>query len=241
MVAVCPACDTVFRFGASPGGRIKRRKYKQPAGVTLSDTPQAVELSFPQRISADDRKGLFIGLGMATMLGGLSLLMFADDAPALLATVVLLFALIMANVAVAVLANRRQVRIDTETISTRQGPVPIFLPGEDWLFAEKTLPRQDVARVFCEQTEESRKSGQLTRYYHVCLGLPDDERVFLLKSLPQAHAFYVAQMLEEALLYEDDSPDDAAARLADDTPAIEPDLTAGDLRADGEFGRDIEG
>lgn len=243
MVAVCPVCDAVFRFGESSRTKIKRRKFKQPAGMTVEETPDGLILSFPQRVTADDRKGLAISLAVGSMTGFLSLVMFTEDAPVFFALLMLTIAVVLYTTAVAVLANRRTVTLDAEAISTRQGPVPIPLPGEDWMFAEKTLLRQEVARVFCEQTEESRKSGQLTRYYHVCLGLPDGERVFLLKSLPQAHAFYTAQVLEEALFSEEE-PIAATARLVDDAGDVPPPDAAATLETlldDGEFARDIEG
>lgn len=242
MVAVCPACDTVFRFGERGSTKIKRRKFKQPDGFTVTETPDGVSLSFPQRVSADDRKGLFIGMAVGSFTGFLGTLMLTEDAPVFFALLMLTISLVMYTTAFAMLVNRRHVTVDEDTISTRQGPVPVPIPGEEWAFAEKSLLRQDVVRVFCEQTEESRQSGQLNRYYHVCLGLPDGERVFLVKSLPQAHAFFTAQVLEETLFEKTDTVN-VAARLAEDTdvelPADE-EMSLDGLLADGEYGHDLD-
>jgi hypothetical protein len=250
LVAVCTACDTVFSFEEIVAAKDKRRKYKQPDNMTLDDTGPDLRLTYPQKIGREDRQGLAVSVFIASLTGFIGTMMLtADDAPKVLAVLMLAFALVFFTTMLAVLFNRKQITVTPDEFHVKQRPVPIPIPGEDWLFGEKRLIAQDVTRVYCEETEDSRKSGGMQRYYHVCLGLADGGRVFLVKGLPQAHAFYIMQQVQAYLAdastraaqaAADEALTDATLALADDADADAGDSDDSDWLIEGETQYDLE-
>jgi len=244
LVAVCPVCDAVFYFGGPAPAKTARRKVRQPADVTLREQGDHLALTFPQRISADERKGLLLSIFMALFLGMLVTVLWVTGGPLFFTVLLGLGVLLNLLHVLAISFNTRRVTVENGAVEVRQGPLPMLVPGQSGLFGRETLALQDVVRVYCEQTEESRRSGLPARYYHVCLGLADGERVFLLKALPEAHAFFLAQVIEGYLQEKQGSAADDGLRLAEEeAPPVPDDEPAAldDLLAGGEAGHDHDG
>ncbi len=200
LVAVCPACDTVFNFqetvltaGARP------RKFKQPDRLHVEESEGRLELRYRWVFGAEEQKGLLVCLTLTFVPLVMTLATFKGGAPWLFSLLFLIAALYFALLGVASLVNATRISADEETIRLSRGPLPLLAPGEDWWYGERILSRADVVRVTCEQTTESRQKRGIARYYHVCLELADGDTVVWLKALPRDYAFYIAQRLEEFL------------------------------------------
>ena len=215
MVAVCPKCDHVFKFGDRLAlEKVKRRKVKHPDRVHVQEAVGRLDISYSRVLSQDDAKGML----PLTILTLIMLFLFGVNVgtgtPILFHFLLGSLTAIFSYLLVEAIFNRTEIRADDQTITVCRKPLP--LPGAGFPYQTKTLSRDEAVEVFAEETAESREKGDVNRYYHVCAQLPDGSRVILIKGAPQTYGLYIAQRLEAYLQGEES---EAIEALADDTPA----------------------
>jgi hypothetical protein len=105
--------------------------------------------------------------------------------------------------------NTTHVRTDGQDVEIKNGPLPFFS-------SNRRFSLGDARRIIAEETEESQKSGNFDRYYHVNVELEDGSRRTLLKGMPEEYAFYMAQVLNTTLADDDYADNLDTSRLTDD-------------------------
>lgn len=195
MVAVCPACDTVFPFEA-PEQKTKRRKVKQPDGLTLHDGA-VLEMEFRTNWRLD-RSEEFVGT--AAFSGSFSFVALIMLAAALQGEMPLVFPLLFGMVAAVadyslatLLWNKTHITMDDQQITIRRKPLPSLLSQV------KHVSLAGVVAIRTEETETSRKEAYDTPRFRVWAETADGIRRTIANDLVEEYAFFVAQRLQERL------------------------------------------
>jgi hypothetical protein len=215
-LAVCPECSHVFNFGDDvPARKRKSRKVHQPDRLQVRDDGSTLHMHYSRVYRPDDKGGIGTS-ALITLVMIFTLVSAAGGgAPVGLLLMLTLIALGGLYTTAALLLHGARIMADDAALLVRHGPLP--LPN----FENNALQREDVVRVFADETIASKEKGTLEqRYYHVCAELANGNRVILLKGLPHDYAVYIAQELDA---YWRDN-DDAAALTDDDAVQTDADV-----------------
>ncbi|MAU12009.1 MAG: hypothetical protein CL607_19455 [Anaerolineaceae bacterium] len=213
MAAVCPACHHVFSFDL-PTAKTKRRKVKQPGGLTLRDEDHLLSMSFRTNWRLERNENL---LGM--VIGGSSMSVVtallvseyfsSGDVPFILPIFIALIALVMFYAAAVITYNKTHISMTDYEIQVKRGPLPA---------TDSTPQRIDLAGVVSigyEETVASKKEGYDTPRYRLWAEMADGTRRTILNDLVKDYAAFISQRMQEHL-------DDDLAMMEDayDTASI---------------------
>lgn len=192
MVAVCGACNYVFRFDVDEAHR-KRRKLKKPKRLHITETPDQLTMHY-QMVSNEDEWPLTIGNAPFALLLPLAI-MFTIMArmPYVVPLFFTLWAIASWYVQAAIWFNKTTIGINDERLSVESGPIP-------WVTTSRgNIERQDIEEIICVETKKSQENAAVNRYFHVQVKLIDGHNINILKAMPQDYALYIAQELNAEL------------------------------------------
>jgi hypothetical protein len=207
-IAVCSACDTVFKFEL-PEEKAKRRKIKQPQNLVLRDE-ETLKMGFRTNFRLDKDEGFVsssILAGFSLLIGGLLLNQASTgDVPQILPMAFVLFAVLMVYFIGVIAYNHTELEMDDEAIHIRRRPLPsLNNQGQGFQLS-------GVTSFTAEETPKSMKEAYDTPRYHVWAEMQDGTRKIILADLIEDYAYFVAQTLDERL-HSDESLD--SSRLED--------------------------
>ncbi len=104
---------------------------------------------------------------------------------------------------------------DDNQVIVDNGTLPSFTGATN-----VTLNRHDISETICEETEESRKSASINRFYHVRARLLDGHKITILKAIPEKYAFYISQELNTITEVEQESTITHLQDIFEDEEAI---------------------
>ncbi len=194
MVAVCPVCDSVFSFDA-PAEKTKRRKVKQPEGLTLYDG-DPLEMAFRTnwRLEQDES---FTGIAvLSVVFSMMAFLMIGgaiqSDVPVFIPVFFAMFAAAADYAAILRIYNKTHITMDADTITISRKP----LPG---LRAPQEVSLSGVVAIETEETEISKKEAYDTPRFRVWAETVDGTRRTIVTDLVEEYAYFVQQRLQERL------------------------------------------
>lgn len=211
MVAVCPACDTVFAF-EPPQEKAKRRKVKQPPQIIATESVDDVGLAFRTNFRLDQSEAFLSGvlLSICATVITLSWVIRAqsDDAPGLWLLVLSALVSLLTYYRLALLAfNKTHIEMNDERITVSRRPLPSPFNHI------QNIGLADVVAVRCEETPVSKEKGFDTPRYHVWAETVDGRRKLIVSDVTEDYGLFIAQYLNEHL--ESDTDVDVS-RLSDD-------------------------
>lgn len=197
MAAICPACHHVFGFDL-PKAKSKRRKVKQPEGLTLRDEDHLLGMSFRTNWRLERNENL---LGM--VIGGSSMSVVtamlvseyftSGDVPFILPIFIALIALVMFYAAAVITYNKTYIAMTDYEIQVKRGPLPA---------TDSTPQRIDLAGVVSigyEETVASKQEGYDTPRYRLWAEMADGTRRTILNDLVEDYAAFISQRMQEHL------------------------------------------
>lgn len=221
MVAVCPACDTVFRF-TPPVPKAKRRKVKAPEKLTLAETGDQVHMAFRTNFRLDKDEGFISALIFSLVFSFITVLFagifLMEEMPVLLLmTFGAALAAMIGYYRVALIAyNETHIDVSEDTITVSRQPVAnVFVPPS-------SIHLAGITRFHYEETPTSQKEGYDTPRYGVWAILEDGGRRIIVNDVTVEYAAFIAQRLNEYLLV-DSAP--YTDRLAEDDDEAETFIT----------------
>ena len=197
-VAVCSACDTVFKFEI-PDEKAKRRKLKQPQNLILRDTDEKLQMSFRTNFRLDRDEAFILSsiLGVVFTIAGSALfaqsLNGVDNIPMFFPAMFGFFALIAAYVMALGVYNHTEIEMDEEAIRVSRKPLPSLRNQA------QEFQLSGIASITVEETPRSIKDAFDTPRYHVWAVYQDGSRKIIVADLIEDYAYFVAQTLEERL------------------------------------------
>lgn len=223
MVAVCPACDTVFRF-TPPAPKAKRRKVKRPERLMLDETDQHMRMAFRTNFRLDKNEA-FISSAIFSLVFTCVTALFIGQYLTERDPVLVLMAFIMGLAALfgyywlaRVVYNKTHIEAAEDQITVTRKPVPNFLTPP------KTIDLAGVERIHYEETPTSQKEGYDMPRYGVWALLVDGSRRLIVNDVTVDYAAFIAQCLNEHVALNADPNTD---RLADeDWEADAPSITS---------------
>jgi hypothetical protein len=205
MVAVCPACDTVFRF-MPPIPKAKRRKVKAPDRLNLDETGDQVHMAFRTNFRLDKDEGFISSAIFSlvfTFITALFVTIFLMEEVPLLLLMALgaAMASLLGYYRVALVAyNQTHIDMTGDTITVSRQPIAnVFMPPT-------RISLAGITRFHYEETPTSQKEGYDTPRYGVWAILGDGGRRLIVNDVVVDYAAFIAQQLNEYLLF-DASPD----------------------------------
>ena len=196
MTAVCPTCSTVFRFDP-PEAKVKRRKVKQPARVTLRESGGQLSLSFRTNFRLDKNEtfistgilGLvFTFLTVASASGYL-----ASDVPLVIALGFGLATLFLYYLVALTIYNSTHIDVNEETIQVSRKPLP------DLRTQPRDINLSGIERIRYAETPVSIREGYDTPRYTVWVVMVDGRRKVIVSDVIDDYAVFIAQRLNEYL------------------------------------------
>lgn len=190
LVAVCPACDTVFRFNLDED-KPKNRKIKAPERVTVYD--DALLYLTYNRVFDQETRGALLGIGFATFMFTVILItttggFLANDIPMFVPLFVgTLWSLGLYTLAMLYFTTTK-IFSDGESILAQHQYLPHPLQEKD-----SNIAIQSIERVFIEESYSSKRRGDAERSYHIYAETYDGGRVLILKGVPENYARYIQQ------------------------------------------------
>lgn len=197
MAAVCPACHHVFSFDL-PTTKTKRRKVKQPEGLTLRDEDHLLSMSFRTNWRLERNQTFLGGMvsgGMMALVTGLMINEYFEtgDVPFILPIVIAIVALGMFYAAATVMYNKTYIAMTDDEIQVKRGPLPA---------TDSTPQRIDLAGVVSigyEETVASKQEGYDTPRYRLWAEMADGTRRTILNDLVEDYAAFISQRMQEHL------------------------------------------
>ena len=187
MVAVCSQCNLIFHFDGADARR-KHRKVRKPPDMTMVESPDRLVMGY-QRVYNEGERGIATVNGLfAILLTMIVILALLDQSPVYIP--IGAWGAISWYVQATLWFNRTTVVTDDNQIVVNNGPLPSFTGAKN-----VTLNRHDISEIICEETEESRKSASINRFYHIRARLLDGHKITILKAMPEEYALYIAQEL----------------------------------------------
>lgn len=214
MVAVCPACDTVFAFDA-PADKAKRRKVKQPEHLTLRDA-DTLQMTFRTNFRLDKNETFVSSSVLSFVFTFLTVLLisgyFANDVPIIMPIVFGLVALASYYLLAltAFNATHIEMRDDTITISRRPLPNPFQQSHQ--------IDLDGVIAILCEETPVSRREAYDTPRYRVWAEMANGSRQIIVNDVVADYAYFITQCLNERL---DADEETDVSRLVYDAENVE--------------------
>jgi hypothetical protein len=198
MTAVCTACDTVFKFDL-PEAKVKRRKVKPPANLTLHDA-ETLQMEFWTNFRLE-RNENFIGSlagGIGMIFLSLPLFLGGGGVPRLLSLVALLMAAVFFYVLALTVVNKTHIEMDEDAIKVIRKPIP------NPLNRGYEVPLAGVTAIKYEETAISKKEAYDTPRYRVWAETVDGSRRTIVNDVTEEYAVFIAQRMEERLHTGDD-------------------------------------
>lgn len=194
MVAVCPACDSFFSFDA-PAEKLKRRKVKQPEGLTLEDG-EMLEMAFRTNWRLDQEESFTGAAILGVVFSLLTFIMFGgamqNDVPIFLPVFFAMFAAAADYAAVLRIYNKTHITMDADTITISRKP----LPG---LRAPQLVSLSGVVAIHAEETVTSKEKHYDTPRFRVWAETADGIRRTIVNDVVEDYAYFIAQRLQERL------------------------------------------
>ena len=201
MVAVCPACDTIFQFD-SPTAKAKRRKVKRPEQLSIEDGNR-LHMAFRTNWRLD-RSEAFLG----SVFGSVFMSVFAiligselgpNGPPLLIPLTFALVALVLFyNVALTVY-NKTHIEMDNEKIQVSRKPLRGVFNHVN------TIDLSGVVGIRCEETAISKKEDYDTPRFSVWADTVDGRQRLIVTDLVEDYGYFIAQRLEERLHAHDET------------------------------------
>lgn len=217
MVAVCPACDTVFQFDP-PDAKIKRRKVKQPPQITADEADHHLTIAFRTNFRLDKSESFITSALLSVLFTFITVILVGTSlAKPTSLPIALGFALFtLASYYWLGLAtfNKTQIEISDEKIEVSRKPLPNFLTQPT------TIGLSGVERIRYEETAASKKEGYDTPRYNVWAEMVDGNRKFIATDVIEEYAVFISQRMNEFLDLEA-APD--GSRLLEDEREVEAD------------------
>lgn len=215
LVAVCPACNSLFSFtapDAAPEPKLKRRKVHQPAHLQL-DEGKKLRLAYRTNFRLDRNENFIssaVTSGAVTFVSLLFwVLYFENEMPLMMPLLASLFILPMYYWLGLIAFNKTHIEMDELSIKTSRQPLPNF--GQ-----KHEISLSDVESISTEETSASRQNEYDTPRYHVWANRADGTRRVIASDLIDEYAYFIAQKLDGFLQHS--SQDPATARLSDALP-----------------------
>ena len=208
MVAVCSACDSVFKFSlAEP--KTKRRKVSQPPQLALQDG-DTLNMDFRTNFRLDQNEAFLTTLFISITLSFATVLMFSKafdgEWTGFLQFIIAAITASLYYIMATIVYNRTHIEMDEESIQVSRKPLPsLFNQTRD-------IKLSGVVSIYSEETSKSKKEGFDTPRYHVWAVLADGNRKVIVTDVIDDYAVFIAQRLTERL---DSETDVAVSRLTD--------------------------
>jgi len=210
MVAVCSACDNVFKFTVAES-KAKRRKASQPSQLTMRDDDVALHMAFRTNFRLDKDESFLMFLIMSSALTIISLLMFGKfldgELTVFLPLITTIIAMILYYVSATIAYNKTHVDMDDESIRVSRQPLP------SWFNQARDINLSGVVSIYSEETPQSKKEAFDTPRYHVWAEMADGTRKVIVTDVIDDYAVFIAQRLQERLNMDADLD---VSRLVDD-------------------------
>ena len=197
MVAVCPACDTVFQF-EPPHEKIKRRKVKPPQHLIVPETDDDVHLAFRTNFRLE-RSEAFISTAILslsfTIIAVLMLTKLqASNITGVLVTIIfaVISALLYYGLALQVY-NKTHIDMDDTRIKVARRPLP------DPFNRTHEISLAGVVAIHCEETPMSKEKGYDTPRHNVWADTEDGRHKMIVTDVIEDYALFIAQYLNEHL------------------------------------------
>jgi hypothetical protein len=201
-IAVCSACDTVFKFEL-PEEKSKRRKIKQPQNLVVRDE-ETLLMSFRTNFRLDRDEGFVSSASLAAFAIGIGGLMFmssaAGEVPQILPVAIGLFVVLLVYFMALIAYNHTELEMDDEVIRLSRKPLPSLRKQA------QEFQLSGIASFTAEETPMSIKEAYDTPRYHVWAEMQDGTRRIIVGNLIEDYAYFVAQKLDERL-HSDDTLD----------------------------------
>ncbi len=215
-IAVCPACDTVFRFDTpetSPA-KVKHRKVKQPANLTLREDNERLEMAFRTNFRLD-QDSFFIENGLTAVAFIVVTLLFllgieALGALFLLPLIAVLFLLYRLGLR---LFNRTHIVADDTAIQVSRQPL------RNPLGQEYTIDLSGVERIRCEETDASKREKYDTPRYRVFAEMVDGSEKLIVNDIVEDYGFFIAAQLQEYIASQHEDSENVSEALQDEVEA----------------------
>ncbi|MEM9950630.1 MAG: hypothetical protein AAF846_03440 [Chloroflexota bacterium] len=198
-IAVCDNCDTVFEF-AMPTEKAKRRKVKQPAGLTLNEGHN-LSMAFRTNWRLDSNQefissavltGTFIVLTNFMSVGALS-----GEIPLAMPFIFAMLSIFMIYLTMLNVYNQTQITLVDDHIDVMRKPLPtLFNKG-------KRISLHGVEAIHCAETEASKEYNYDTPRYIIWAQTVDGNRRPIVTDLVEDYAYFVTQKLNEYLQSDD--------------------------------------
>lgn len=222
LVAVCPACDTVFRFDLDEE-KPKHRKIKPPEGLVVHDDA-SLHLSYEKVFGSEARSSL-IGIGFATLM--LTFIVITTTGGFLAGDIPLPVPLIMGTMWSMGLYTLAMLYFTRTRIISESGHLRVLhhFPPHPLQAKDVSIELSSIERIYSEESYSSKRRGDAERSYHLYADTYDGGRVLILKGVPENYALYIQQEITRQMHALDESvesrlveQDEADESLADDEP-----------------------
>jgi hypothetical protein len=227
-IAVCPACDTVFKFNSPDAepvdvAKLKRRKVKQPANLTLRDDEQ-LEMIFRTNFRLTQNEDFILG-GLAALFFGFLTSFMILPGEKIISTGLFVLPLVLTLVAVYRLAlltfNRTHITADDHAIRVARRPLP------NPLAHDQDVPLAGIAHIRCVETDASKREKYDTPRYRVFAETVDGREKLIVNDMVEDYGYFIAAQLQEHI---DQQNDTATIPLADDSDEQDGSLTTSEQR-----------
>ena len=210
MVAVCSACDSVFKFSVAEP-KTKRRKVSQPLHLSMRDD-DTLHMAFRTNFRLDKDESFIMSSIMGVAFTIITLLTFGDF---LAGDLTGLLPLAFGSVAAflyywlgTIVFNKTHIDMDDESIQISRQPLPtIFSQTRD-------INLSGMVSVYSEETAISKKEAYDTPRYHVWAEMADGNRKIIVADVLDDYAVFIAQRLNQRLELEMETDVDVS-RLAE--------------------------
>jgi hypothetical protein len=211
-IAVCPACDTVFRFDtpAATPAKAKHRKVKQPANLTLRDDDEKLDMAFRTNFRLGQNEDFIVAM-MAFVVFAFLTFIFTFPSDRLVATGLFLFPLGGMLLAIyrlgLLLFNQTHITADNTLIKTARTPLP------NPFAQEYEVPLADVVSIRCEETDASKQAKYDTPRYRVFAEMANGSEKLIVNDVVEDYGFFIAARLQEHIAAQNEH---AGKNLLDD-------------------------
>ncbi|MCY4466436.1 MAG: hypothetical protein OXE46_12955 [Chloroflexi bacterium] len=199
MVALCPACSSVFAL--RPGSqRRKSRKVQQPTGLQLHDG-DPLTFTFRTNFRLDKNEHFVNSAMMSAVFSLVTILMIAlnleGEVPVFLP---LLFAILASGALYwlgSIAWNHTEIAASGNNLMVSRRPLPVAMPS-------RVLDRTDIVAFYAEETAASQQAGYDTPRFHVWASKTESGRKLVVGDLTEEYATYIASRLDAWLQEGDD-------------------------------------
>ncbi|MGB1287257.1 MAG: hypothetical protein ACPG7F_12030 [Aggregatilineales bacterium] len=193
-VAVCPNCNTVFRFEL-PEEKMKRRKVKQPQQMELRDG-NILQMAFRTNFRLDQNEnfiGASIVAGMFTLLTGIMGFEYLVEGSVPFIVPLIFLSFVLGGLyAMALIAyNKTHIEMSDDMIRVTRQPVP----GSQ----VHTVDLHGIVAIKTEETRISKKEAYDTPRYEVWAETTDGRKRQIVTDLTEEYAYFVTQQLQQRL------------------------------------------